>query len=163
MISRLLDRFAQRSPSRVYKAAAATVRERLASRGSVSCEEIIALCHLSADRMSSAKHLLVSLAHTVGVECGKFRPEDRFSELFTVPLDPQIDDKRPPSDAALPLHVFAYEIFAMLQEISDRSSWAKTAQRNFPDVRDEEQWIDEIMEMTLCGFLTAFAPVVRAA
>ena len=105
----------------------------------------------------------MALAQTVGVECGKFRPEDRFSELFTVPIDPQTDDKRPASDGALPLQVFAYEIFAMLQEISDRSSWAKTAQRNFPNVQNEEQWIDEIMEMNLCRFLTAFAPVVRAA
>lgn len=165
MFTKLIERMIERSPSRTYKAAAVTVRQRLAARETLSREEIVARCSISGEHQSSARRLLASLGDVVGVPCGNFRPDDRFADVFSVQLEPSyiVGRERAAVDANPPLQVFAYEIFGMLLENSDRTKWNEAAKQVFPQIGNEDEWVEEIMGMKLCNFLAAFAPLVRPA
>jgi hypothetical protein len=107
---------------------------------------------------------VTQVGSVLGVDPGVFRAEDQLGVLLRGEADelPSIDSNQW-RGAGLPMHVtvHSYDVMHLVETFSDRSKWkARWASLKKPP-RNEEQWIDLILAMTMGEFLNFFAPLAK--
>lgn len=164
MLRRALEAFWGHKSSQLYKRAKEVARDRLRVRPELSASEIVASCPIPVGEARSAERMLVALGKVVQVKPGQFRADDRLGDLLTVDIS-SLTQGLPVNtdgDPTQKIEVLGYDIFAMLEEVCDRSRWRAQMTSNGLNSRNEDAWIDHIMQMTLSDFLLFFGPLVRA-
>jgi hypothetical protein len=154
----------------ILRSAEAQVRQRLQTRPLLPAEAILLECQIKEETREPASKLLDQLGAVLGVEPGHLRPADRLGEILRVrkeELEPS------PPEAAWRkaglgtfVEVFSYEVMHTLERLSTQRGWSTKQRELEPRPGNEEEWLDRIMAMTLCEFLSFFAdtmPVKKPA
>jgi hypothetical protein len=158
----LLANRLNRGTIRIERAAQARVRERLAQRVPRPTLDLLRDASLPVDLHSTATALVTRAGLVLGVDPCLLRAEDRLGEILRVDAEElpsiQPDEWR---RAGLPMRVtvHSYDLMHLVETFSNRSKWkARWASIPGPP-RNEEQWIDRILAMTVGEFLNFFAPL----
>jgi hypothetical protein len=153
-----------RGASKLEGAARARVRQRFAQRASMATSDLLSSASIPVDLRGAATDLVTRVGSVLGVDPGTLRAEDRLGEVLRVNSEelPSIksDDW---GQAGLPMYivVHTYDLMHLVETYSDRLKWkAKWASLPAPP-RNEEQWIDLILVMTVGEFLSFFAPLAK--
>lgn len=164
MWDRLVDHISNRDLRSTIVLAEARARERIALRAPWTIEEVVRACELSQALNRRGALLLSGLAEIVEVNPGAFRPDDRLGDLLRVnrnELDIEAAQILSRDGIGKYVEVFGYRIVDLIQKLSVPSRWGKQMGNLASVPRSEDEWIDMIMEMSICEFLQFFSPALQ--
>ena len=145
--------------AKIEEAAREKVLCRLRSRPKLSVPEVIETCGLDHEQGRRAEMILESMESVLGIPTAGISPNDRLRDVFRV-YKSEFDaipagwDRTQLGDY---IEVFAYDLMNMLERLSTRSAWAEKRLKLPSPPSNEEEWIDLVLEMTLCDFLRFFS------
>lgn len=145
--------------SKLSNAARARVRDRLRGRPRVPLSGLIT-GQATTTEPTNDTALAHALAGLIGVDAEHLRPNDRFREIFRVHRDELPQDIQPLMPKAGLNDVIDPFAFALLDFVEkrigdDRSRLQRAA--FVPSPKNENEWIDRILDMTFAEFLIALA------
>ena len=139
------------------------IQSRFNNRSSKSLHEIIENSNLQAVTKANAILLLKRFGSTLKIEPGKFRHDDSLSKILTVGKDEftNLDESTwQKLGCDNYLQVFTYEIFYLVESISDIQKWNFTWSQMENAPENEDEWIDFILSLNLQQFLGFFSPMI---
>jgi hypothetical protein len=148
---------------RILRESRSVVRARLADRtpSPVGAELWTYVPPALAPR---ARRLLTALGASLQLDVDRLRPTERLVDVLTVtPNELRTVTKAEFRRTGLTSFVqsFPYDIMYVLEKSADRQLW-REARRTLPrPPKNEEQWIDTFMGMTVVDFLSFFASAMR--
>jgi hypothetical protein len=147
-------------PSRIDKAARRLVRERLSQGERKTPADIISAWSIAPMQANSARVLLEALEATLEVPFGNITPDDRLGHVFRVRLIdlPEISEQVWKNTGLhQTLEVFGTDILYVVEKQSTKPWWSSRHRALNPSPKNEDQWIDAIMNMSARQFLEFFA------
>lgn len=163
-VARLAE-WLNRGQTRIIHAAEAEVRRRLDHREHVAPESILEASGIPADLAGPAMDLLRGLSQVIGIDPGRLRPDDVLGDLLRVGRNdlPEVSARDwEKAEFHEFVEVHSYDIMYLVEQHSDWKRWRENYNQMANPPRNEEEWIDLIMSMTMSEFLSTFAPMSKA-
>lgn len=147
------------TPRRLLAAAHETVQARLRQRTKVSLANSFATTNPERPR-ESLENEARQLAAIVGVDMDYLRPDDRLGDILRVEQTELPEDVRPLLRKFGLDHFVRVQAFEILDHVERRMAKDRSILYRPPFVpspRNEDEWIDRIMNMTVGELLIALA------
>lgn len=153
-----------RGINQIYHAAEERVRQRLNVRDPIPASQILADSGLDSSLIREGTTLINNLAKLLGVDAARLRADDRLEDLVRVNAQ-ELTSVSPDSWRRAGLRGFivvhVYDIMHMVETFSDYHKWKEKWASLLNPPRNEEQWIDLILDMTVSEFVNFFAPLAK--
>jgi hypothetical protein len=163
----LIARPSNRSLRKIERLARARMVSRLESREPIPVARIVQeSLPGNGQHAERANALIISLAKLLQVEPTSLRPDDRLGELLKVTAEeiPEVSlDEWDHTGLKKFIVLGAYDLMHLVEAWSDRKSWSRKRDSLVQPPRNEEEWLDLILDMSVADFLRFFAPLAKGA
>jgi len=117
-------------------------------------------CNLAESERQGAFDLLSTIYKNIDINLSKIDPQAHLRDVLRIPKEdlPQISDQLWESEMYdKVVEVFGYELLEILLQNVTRRRVNEIRKTLVPQPNNEEEWIDAIMNMTVCQLISTFS------